>query len=196
MFENFKTKVYLLLDNPKRRQKSHIDFREALEQMYEQGYYSAEKIWKEKMEQREHDIKEDYRILLAMKDVELKQMANEIEDQKKNLKDAVKAYQSYYHETITNKKLIAQVSSQIRNLFNSSGEIFKSFLHIQDAATNHFQTMLKQDPLNRNLLGMTMGPEDLDNQHKKSTEHKLLEEEIQQIQKDIEQFDIKKLKEN
>ena len=187
MFENLKLKIYKALDNPDRRKLSQIDFKKALQQMYDQGFLAAERIGQERIENREHDIKEEYNMLFSMKEVELEQMNKVVAEYRAQVNDARKAYRSYYHETITNKKLIAQIATQIRNLFNSSGEIFKSFVNIQDAAKTHFQTMLKHDPLNRNLLGLTISPEDIEKVHK-NQEYEMLEDELKEIEEDIKLF--------
>jgi len=161
MFNFLKNKVYLMLDNPERKNLSRVKFTEALENSYRRGYQTAEASAKENYSAREQDLMDEYGILLASKDIELGQANRSINDLKEQLKDAQKAYREYYHETIANKKLVAQIAVEIRRLFNTSGDIYKSFITIQDSAQDHFKLMLKQDSLNRSLLGISPIPDEM-----------------------------------
>ena len=185
MFDKLKYKIYKKLDTPERKKMSRMMFIDALKNAHQRGYDAAEALGKEAIIAREEELKDEYGILLATKDIELSQAHKTIQDYRQQIKDAQKAYRGYYHDTIGNKKLVAEISGQIRRLFNTSGDIYKAFITIQDAAEDHFKLMVKQDPLNRNLLGLTQS----DTLAFKSIETKTLtQEEIKLVESDIDEL--------
>lgn len=180
MFKFIANKLYEKLDTPERKGMSRVKFTKALEESYRRGYSTAKQIGEEALQVREEDLMDEYSVLLATKEIELQQAYRSIKDYKAQVKDAQKAYKTYYHDSIANKRLVAEISIQIRRLFNTSGDIYKSFIAIQDSANDHFQLLIKQDPLNRNLLGMTQIPEEM-NIQKKLEDSTLSQEEVKQL---------------
>jgi hypothetical protein len=159
MFDKLLNKLYQTLDTPERKERLRLKVKEALEEAYNNGYKTAEEIGQEAIKAKENDLIDEYSILLATKNSELIQARKMIKDYQDQLRNAKRAYKSYYHDAVANKKLIAEVAVQIQRLFDASGDIYKSFISIQDSAQDHFDLMLKKDPLNRNLLGITQIPD-------------------------------------
>ena len=146
--------IHTALDTPERRETKRIRLREALTKAHEEGFNEATRIWEARLHQVEEDLRDEYGMIVSQKDVQLEQNSRTMNMMGEQLADSRKAYRNYYNETIANKRLLSEVIHNVRRLFNSAGDIYKSFITIQDTADMHFKGMIKQDPLNRNLLAM------------------------------------------
>lgn len=185
MINYIKNKIYEKLDTPERKGLSRVRFTEALEDSYNKGFKTAKEAGDEQLINLKDDLLDEYGILLATKEIELQQAIRTVKDCKEQLKDSQKAYKGYYQDTIANKRLVAEIAVQIRRLFNTSGDIYKSFLSIQDSADSHFQLMVKQDKLNRNLLGITPPLDEVAVQ-KNIKNVALSEDEVKELSVDID----------
>lgn len=148
--------------SPERAERERSRMKAALEQAYMDGYSEAERLWSSKLEQAVDDMKEEYGVIFASKEVQIEQQKRTISDQETQLADARRAYRNYYHASIANRRMVAEITHNVQRMFNMSGDIFKSFIAIHDSADENVRKMIKADAGNRELLGMAAIPHEGD----------------------------------
>ena len=84
MFKTILNKIYLSLDNSDRKELARANFTKALELSYKRGYETAETIGIEKLNEKEEDLRDEYSIILASKEIELQQLHKTVKDYKEH----------------------------------------------------------------------------------------------------------------
>lgn len=124
------------------------------------------KIHEQKMIDRQQELEDDheyqmglkedeYACTIAQKESEIDQLNKTIQDLEDQIKKSKTAYKNYYKETTAIKKLAVDMATEVRKIFDTSGEFYKHFMAIQDAADSHFKKLQDDDDSNRNLLGLS-----------------------------------------
>lgn len=106
-------------------------------------------------EQDTATLTSEYSFIVAEKDAIIHQLNKSIENLNDQLTNAKKAYLNYYQESVAMKRLSAEMLHQTERLFDKTGETYQAYVRIRDNVFVHYDTMLKTDAVNRNLLTLT-----------------------------------------
>jgi len=107
-----------------------------------------------KMKKSEDELNEKHFLEITEKDVEIKRLNQRLTDADNKLRDARKAYHNYKNDVREVNRLISDVVFHVKRLFDKSGEIYQSFVSIQDEAENYLKKLTMDDEENKKLLGI------------------------------------------
>lgn len=103
----------------------------------------------------EKEMEEKQFLELSERDAENKRLLQRLTDANKKIDDARKAYNNYKGDVKGVNHLISDVIFQIKRLFDKSGEIYQSFISIQDEAESYLKKLTVDDDENKKLLGIS-----------------------------------------